>query len=318
MPQPTRGDVHVVRSLTNVSVAYMQSAADFVSQTVFPTVPVQFQSDKYFKFDSKDFRRNTARPRAPGTASAGGGFDITTDTYSCEVYAMHKDVDDQTRANADQAVDIDRSATEFVTQQLLIQKELNWMTDFFATSIWGTDVTGTTDFTQWGDGSSDPEVDIDTGRAAIKKATGLTPNTLIVGYEVHQALKRHPLVQERYKYTSPSSITADLLARYLEVDRYMVAGASYTSSEEGAATDTDAFIAGKNALLCYVAPSPGLMTPSAGYTFAWSAFGGSNAGARIKRFRMEDLASDRVEGEFAYDHKVVLTECGYFFSSATA
>lgn len=317
MPQPTRGDVHVVRSLTNVSVAYIQSAADFVSMTAFPAVPVQFQSDKYFKFDSKDFRRNNAKPRAPGTASAGGGFDIDTATYTCEVYAMHKDVADQIRANADQAIDIDRSATEFVTQQLLIQKETNWMTDFFGTGIWGTDVTGATDFTQWSDGSSDPEVDIDTGRAAIKKATGLTPNTLIVGYEVHQALKRHPLVQERYKYTSPSSITADLLARYLEVDRYIVAGASYTSSQEGAA-DTNAFIAGKHALLCYVAPSPGLMTPSAGYTFTWSNFSGGNGGARIKRFRMEELESDRVEGEFAYDHKVVLTECGYFLASASA
>lgn len=317
MPQPTRGDVHVVRSLTNLSVAYIQSADDFISMKAFPSVPVQFQSDKYFKFDSKDFRRDNAKPRAPGTESAGGGFDITTDTYSCEVYAMHKDVADQIRMNSDPGVDVDRSASEFVTQQLLIQKERNWMTNYFATSIWGTDVTGSTDFTQWDDGSSDPEADLDTGRSTIKKKTGLTANTLIVGYNVHQALKRHPLITERYKYTSPQSITAELLARYFEVDRYLVAGASYTTSQEGA-TDADAFIAGNHALLCYVAPNPGLMTPSAGYTFAWSAFSGSNGGVRIKRFREERLASDRIEGEFAYDHQVVLAECGYFLSTATS
>lgn len=316
MPQPTRGDVHVVSALTNISVAYMQDATDFVAMTAFPSVPVQFQSDSYFVFDSNDFRRDNAKPRAPGTESAGGGFDIDTQTYTAKIYALHKDVADQIRANSDPAVDMDRSASEFVMQQLLIQKEVQWMSDFFTTSVWGTDAVGGTNFTLWDDSSSDPETDIDAGKATIKRNTGLNANTLIVSYEVHQALKRHPLITERFKHTSSDSITAAILARFFEVDRYIIAAASHVVSAEGAATDTSAFIAGKHALLCYVAPTPGLMTPSAGYTFQWSAFTGSVNGARTKRFRMEHLESDRVEGEFAYDHKVVLADAGYFFSGA--
>lgn len=318
MPQPTRGDVHVVRALTNISIAYLQSAQNFVSMSVFPAVPVQFQSDKYFVFDSVDFRRNNAKPRAPGTESAGGGFDITTAQYSCEVYSIHKDVADQIRQNADPAVDLDRAASEWTMQQMLIQKEVNWMTDFFGTGLWGTTVTGSTNFTQWDDSASDPETDIDTGRAAILKATGYVPNTLVVSYEVHQALKRHPLVTARYQYTTADSISTAMLARFFEVERYIVAQASYVSSEEGAASTVNAFIAGKHALLAYVAPAPGLMVPSAGYTFTWSAFSGGNNGVRTKRFRMEQLESDRVEGEFAYDHKLVTTDMGYFFASAIA
>lgn len=318
MPQPTRGDVHVVRSLTNVSVAYLQSAAGFISMTAFPTVPVAFQSDKYFVFDSADFRRDNAKPRAPGTESAGGGFDITTAQYSCEVYALHKDVADQIRQNADPAIDMDRSASEFVAQQLMIQKEVKWMSEYFTISKWETDVVGGTDFTAWDDGASDPEDDVDTGKAQIKQDTGLDANTLIVSYEVHQALKKHPLITERFKYTSSDSITATLLARFFEVDRYMVASASYTTSAEGASSETNSFIAGKHALLCYVAPSPGLMTPSAGYTFAWSKFSGASGGMRTKRFRMEHLESDRIEGEFAYDQKLVLAKAGYFFSGAVS
>lgn len=317
MPQPTRGDVHVQRALTNVTVAYLQQASDFVATTVFPAVPVSFQSDKYFKFDSSDFRRNNARPRAPGTESAGSGFDITTDSYSCEIYALHKDIADQIRANADPGLDLDRAATEFVAQQLLIQKEVQWMTDYFGTGIWGTDVTGGTSFTQWDDSSSDPETDVDAGKASIRKKIGINPNTLVVSYEVHQALKRHPLITDRFKHTSADSITATLLARFFEVDRYIVSGSSYVSSEEGA-TDVNAFIAGKHALLAYVAPNPGVMVPSAGYTFTWSAFSGAAGGARTKRFRLEALESDRIESEFAYDHKVVLANAGYFFSGAVA
>ena len=313
MTQPTRGDVHVDRALTNISVAYLQAATDFISMTVFPSVPVAHQSDKYFLYDSVDFRRDQAKPRAPGTESAGSGFDISTPSYSCEIYALHKDIADQIRRNADPAVDMDRASSEFLMQQLLIQKEVQWVSDYFATGIWGTDVVGGTDFTQWDDASSDPEADIDDGKASIKLTTGLNANTLVVNYETHQALKRHPVITDRFKHTSADSITTAMLARYFEVERYMVASASYTTSAEGAAVEANAFIAGKNSLLCYVAPSPGLMVPSAGYTFAWSAFSGATGGARTSKFRMDVLASDRVEGEFSYDHKVVLPQAGYFF-----
>jgi hypothetical protein len=39
---------------------------------------------------------------------------------------------------------------------------------------------------------------------------------------------------------------------------------------------------------------------------------------RIKRFRMEHLASDRIEGEMAYDFKVVATELGYMMNAAVS
>lgn len=316
MTQPTRGDVHVNRALTNVSVAYMQSADNFISMNAFPAVPVQHQSDSYFVFDSPDMRRDNAKPRAPATESAGSGFDLSTDTYTTEIYALHQDVADQIRANADPGVDLDRAASESVMQQLLIQKEINWMSSYFDTGVWNNEETGGTDFTQWSDGASDPELSVDTGKNAILKSIGLMPNTLIVSYDVHQALKRHPLITNRYQYTSSESITPQLIARFFEVDRYLIAKASYVSSQEGAASVTNAFIAGKHALLCYVAPNPGLLVPSAGYTFSWSAFTGANQGVRMKRFYLDQLEAYRIEGEFAYDHKKVLDAAGYFFYSA--
>lgn len=315
MPQPTLSSVHISRALTNISVAYLQKATDFVAQTAFPMVPVQFKTDQYYTFDSVDFRRNNAKPRAPGTESAGGGYDLSNDTYTANVYAIHTDLADQILKNADQALNLQRAGAEFVMQQLLIQKEVQWMTDFFNTGIWNTDIVGSTSFTQWDDASSDPEADIDTGKATIKQDTGLKANTLIVSYKVHQALKRHPIVADRFKHTSSDSITEQLLARFFEVDRYLVAGASYTTSEEGA-TEANSFIAGNNALLCYVAPAPSLLTASAGYTFVWTGLSGGNGGIATKSFRMEHLEAERIEGQFAYDHKVVSSKAGYFLSAA--
>lgn len=319
MPQPSRSDVHVDQALTNISVAFMQQNMNFISDKVFPPVPVDKQSDKYFIYDRANFRRDEVKPRAPGTESAGGGFELSTDSYGCEVYAYHKDIPDQIRSNADAAINIENDASRFVTELMMISREVQWATDFFGTGKWTTDKTGDTDFTQWDDAASDPETDIDAGKAQILKATGYEPNTLVVGYQVHQALKKHPLITERFKYTSSESITEAMLAQFFEIDRYMVSKASYVTSAEGAATDTDAFIAGKKALLCYVAPSPGILIPSAGYTFVWSGLtGASTVGTAISNFRMPNLKSDRIEGEFAYDNKIVSADLGYFFDAAVS
>ena len=314
MPQPTVNDLHVVAALTNVSVAYIQDQSNFISMNIAPMVPVQFKSDKYHVFNSPDFRRNTAKPRAAGKESAGTGFNVSQETYTCEVYALHEDVSEQARANTDPGIDLDRAASILVTQQMMIQKETQWATDFWTTGIWGTDVVGGTDFVVWSDGASDPEKDIADGRVAMVKRTGMMPNTLVVSMGTHEALKRHPLIKDNFKYTSSASITTAMLAAYFEVDRYMVARASYTTSAELAATETNAFILGNNALLAYVASTPGIMVPSAMYTFVWSGFLGSASGFRIATIPAPLLRSDRVEGEWAYDHKVVSAPCGYFFS----
>lgn len=317
MPLPTRGDVHIDQALTNISVAYIQAASNFIAARVFPSVPVDKQSDKYFTYNKGDFRRNEVKPRAPGTESAGGGFRMSNDNYAAEVYAFHKDVPDQIRANAGAAVNVDNDASRFVTNLFLLQREIKWTSDFFALNVWDTDVVGTTDFTKWDDSASDPEADLDTGKALILKNTGFMPNTLVVGFAVHQALKKHPLVTERFKYTSADSITEEMLARFFEIDNYMVSKASYTTSAEGASSDTHAFIAGNNALLCYVTDSPGLLVPTAGYTFVWSGLtGASEVGVAISNFRIDTKKSDRVEGEFSYDNKVVASDQGYFFSAA--
>src|SRR5690554_4523754 len=99
MPNPTPSDVHVNRPLTTMSLAFMQSADGFVADRVFPNIPVMKQSDTYFTYDRGYFNRVEMKKRAPSTESAGGGYAIGTDSYNAQVYAFHKDIDDQLRAN---------------------------------------------------------------------------------------------------------------------------------------------------------------------------------------------------------------------------
>jgi len=319
MPQPTSTQVHVDAILTNISVAFIQDQGNFIANQVFPTVPVEKQSDKYFKYAKGDWFRDEAALRAPATESAGSGYGLTTDTYSTLVYAFHKDIDDQVRANSDSPLNPDRDATQFVTQRMLLRQEIDWSAKYFTTGIWATDKVGSSDFTQWSNyTSSDPIEDIEAGKSTMLTSTGFMPNTLVLGYDVFRQLRHHPDVVDRIKYTSSEVPAEGILSRLFGVDRVLVTRAIKNSGAEGA-SDSFAQVHGKNAALYYVAPSPGLLTPSAGYQFAWRGVSdgmGQNVG--ITRFRMPELRADRIEAQMAWDNKVVASDLGYFFSNAVA
>lgn len=325
MPQPTISDVHVDAILTNISVAYMQKAENMIADKVFPVVPVDKKSDKYFTYDKNDWFRDEAQRRAPGTESAGGGYNLSTDTYSADVWAFHKDVDDQTLANADTPLNPLREAAEFVTSRLLLRREVQFISDFMTTGVWANEVTGvasgatTNQFIQWNNyTNSDPIEDIEKAKEQILSTTGYEGNTLVLGYQVFRQLKNHPDIVDRYKYTTSSVITEDMMARLFGVDRLLVAKSVRATNAEGLA-GSYAFNFGKAANLLHVAPNPGLMTPSAGYIFAWTGVsGGLGSTIGTSQFRMESLKAARIEAEVAFDNKVVAQDLGYFFGSAVA
>jgi hypothetical protein len=61
------------------------------------------------------------------------------------------------------------------------------------------------------------------------------------------------------------------------------------------------------------------MTPAGGYTFTWNGYlAGNSYGIRMKNFRMEPIAADRIEGEMTYDMRVVAKDMGIFLSNAVA
>ena len=319
MPNPTPSDLHVSRPLTNVSVAYMQEASAFIASNAFPSVPVAKKADQYYVWDRGDWNRVQARERAPGTESAGGGWRVSTDAYLAIKYAFHQDISDDDYANADSEFGLDSAASEYCSHQLLLKKEDLWISKFFVTGVWGTEVSlsGTAQWSDYGSASV-PFSDFQTAIVAMKKKTGYKPNTLVLSLEVWSKLKNHPTFLERIKYTQTGFVSPELLARAAEVDRVLIAEGIKNTAIEGA-TESNSFFAGKHALLLYVPSRPGLRTPSAGYTFAWTGLLGAEAGSsRVKRFRMEEIESNRVEGEMAFDQKMVGADLGYMILNAVA
>ncbi|MCU0296700.1 MAG: major capsid protein, partial [Candidatus Nanopelagicales bacterium] len=170
---------------------------------------------------------------------------------------------------------------------------------------------------RWDEATSDPISDIADESVNIESKTGYLPNTLVLSPRVYNALRNNPAILDRIKYTQKGQITREMLASLFDLERVLVArGVQNTGPEEG--TDAiDYIINTKGALLVYSAPSPSLQMPSGGYTFTWTGLLGAGAhGGRIKKFRMEELSSDRIEIDMAYDQKLVAADVGSFFGDA--
>ncbi len=328
MPLPTKSDVHVNRPLTNISIAMIQDEANFVADKVFPVVPVQKQSDIYYTYDNAYWNSDEMKERAPATESAGNGYSVDgTPTYYARVYAFHKDIDDQIRANADSNFNLDSEATKYCTLKALIKRERLFAAAYMAGGLWTRDYDGvassptTNQVLQWNDASSTPIEDVWDAKEAVLQRTGFEPNVLCLGYPVYKTLINHPDFVDRVKYGQTSGvamINESDLAQLFKVQKVVIMRGIYNSAVEGA-TKSNTFIVAKKALLVYAPPSPGLMTPAGGYIFSWSGYlGAGPAGNRISRFRMDNLKADRVEIEMAMDVKLISADLGAFWDSVIA
>jgi hypothetical protein len=337
VPNLTPSDLHVQVPLTQIMIAYAQQSKDFIADKVFPVVPVEHEADFYYKFGRRSYLQTAAAVRAPGTETVGVDWTVAKTPFSTQTWGLHHDIDDRLRANADKNFQLDTAGTELITQQILIRRDLQWVSSYFASGVWGETMTGVvstgatgTNFTQFDVAGSTPIEMFRAARLRFKRRTGFMPNGVVFSSNAYNALLDHPEIIERIKYSQAAFVTEQLIARVLEIDNVLVASAvQATNNDEEIVADTaptTQWITGPNSsadsngmLMYYSAPKPSVMTPSAGYTFAWNGYLGASAwGGRIKKYRLENIAADRIEIEAAFSCTITAPELGTFFSNCVA
>lgn len=315
---------HIDRALTNISVAYTQGADAFIADKVFPIVPVQKRSDVYFVYSKADFFRNEVQERGQGAESAGGQWHLTeADPYHCRKYAFHYDITQEEKSNYDQPINVDRDTTEWLTQKMLLKREVDFAGKFFTTGVWGTDITGNgTTVKYWDDPQSDPIAAVTNAMLTMAQNTGKKPNFAIISPDVFYALKNHDMIMDRIKYTQKGIITAELIASLFELDNIYIPWGIYNDGPQTPGydqTDIDMnFVYAGQMLLGYRTRRPSLKEPSAGYIFSWVGLeGASSYGSRMVRIPMDmlGLGTERLEMEMAYDQKLICKDMGVFFTN---
>jgi hypothetical protein len=320
---PNYSRVRPNKALTNFSQKYLQDQNEFVSLRAMPNLPVGKKSDLYYMYNIGDFNRAQAKERAPGTESAGGSYRLSTEPYFCRRYDFHKDITDEDRVEAESPIMVEQDASQFVAQSCLVTREKKFAESFMDGARWGTDKTDAT----WGDPSSEPVVEVRDAKRAIKSRTGMRANKAIIGEPLYDLLLDHPAILSLMDGGATTDrlaiVNRQRLAAIFELDEIFVMGAVYNDAQEN--TDPDVrdmkFIVENDMLLYHAPNSVGVNTPTAGAQFSWTGLLGGGHGLpnnsmRTKKFRMEHIESDRIEGSMAFDYKVTGKDLGYYFTNA--
>jgi len=306
MPEPK--NVHVDKILTNISIKYSNEA--YVGLQIVPVVPVKKKSDIYFIYDSKADRFRIPKTlRASKTDSRTVDWKVTEDGYVCKEYALNSLIDDDERDNADKPLNLEVDTVEFLTDIVQLSLEMRIKTMLEAALSANAPTSGAwSDYTEAT--GTDPIADIEEGKEAVHAVIFRDPNTLLLGKPVYDKLKHHPKILERIKYSQKGVITADLMAELFGVDRVIIGKAGYNTAKEGKA-ESLSYLWGKNAILAYVEPKPGLKKFSLGYTFQSQKF-------QTRRARIETKHSDWFEVGDKETEKIICAACGYRISPAIA
>jgi len=321
MAHLTSSNVHEDKILANLLVGWRFD--DFVWPEVSGKVLTGGrESDSYYTVDKKYSLSKDAGVIAPGDPAPIQGFGVSTDSFTMNEYAISTFLADRTIKNADAPLkqQLRNMAAVSVMDDIHRKIEFDVAAATFDTSIWDTDITGSTttdDAThriQWNDyNSSTPVDDFIDGKSVIRKATAKTPNRAIINDDVWDALQRNPEILVCLGAQERGFVTIDMLAQFLGLDKVVVGSTSYNSANEGQ-TATITSIWGKNALLYYYTPAPQMLSTSSVLTFEAQPI-------QVRRWREDDSTHRKVEfveASVIQGYKIVDSGLGYFWDGIVA
>ncbi len=318
----TPGSVHIDQLMTDFAINY--GNLPFIGRQVFPTAPVQKESDKYAIFNS-DRRQQRVKTglRAPKSRAEVVDWKHTTASYACQEYAFAAGVDDRERDNADAPIAPDQRATAAAVTAIELAMEARIATLVTtAGSYAAAHKTTLVGAAQWSTAASAVLSVKLAADEAIQADAGVLPNSAIIPFKVFNKLRLNTEVKAAFAVGGVASktglVTREQLAAYFDIDveRLFIPGGVKNTAALGAAA-TLADIWGDFAWFGFV--DPGATSPLDGITFG-KIFAKAQEGlARLTReFRDDPARTDYKEVSEITDEKITAIECGYLVSDTLA
>jgi hypothetical protein len=265
----TGRDVHIDRPLSNIAVEAF-SGGNFVAPLLFPVVGVQKQSDGYYILDKAAWLRTPQTTlRAPKTAPRRIEFTVSTDTYFAHNFALAGENAFEVIANADDPIQLRARTVRLVVETLMRDMEVRVANKVTSISNVGSGVA-LSGAAKWSNYlGSDPVADVTTGHAFIRQTTGMRANTMLLDFDTHQVLRRHPVLLDMYKYTQGGLLNDAELKEVFRVERIIISDGIRNTNIEGG-TASIANIWGNTCLLAVVQPGMSLQTATFGLGMRWT------------------------------------------------
>ncbi|MBZ0200882.1 MAG: major capsid protein [Ignavibacteriaceae bacterium] len=294
--------------LTEIARGY--NNATFIGTSLFPVVEVQKEGGKIPQFSKEAFKiYNTERAiRANSNRISPEGrttIDFVLTEHDLEYPMDYREI-------SEDPTPLKLHAAHVVADgiALRLEKSIADLAQTLGTYPSGNKVTlaAGDKFTNT---SSDPFAIFDTAVEAIRGKIAKRPNVCVLGAQAFKALKNHPSIVDRIKYTQHAVITPELLRQLLNFEQLYV-GDAVSAADDGTFSD----LWSDNAVLAYV-PVGSSDIPRSYYEPAF-AYTLRKKGSPIVDTYGEKGKVDIVRNTDIFTAKVVGSEAGYLINDTNA
>ena len=307
--------------LSNLALNFFQTANNYFARSIFPICPVQQSAGSYYVFELEDLLRDGWAKKPAYGKVMPTAIGEHTETYAVEVFQMIMGIDEiretdvKRREGPAFARDTRMKQTKVISEQANIHLDKAFANSFFRADAWkdvrtGVDSTNPEDnqFIKFSNDNSDP-VDYIAGlKQEMLEKTGREPNRLAMGPDVFRALRKHPAILERVKFSgstaNPAQVNMNVLAQLFELEKISVMKSIHNAAKQGKEADIGLIADPKAMLLAYAPTNPSVEEPSAGYILTWDMLANGQTMPIFNYPGEGGTHSEYIEGLMAYSmHK---------------
>lgn len=321
MPRPTSATTIQRPDLGAIAYEYALAASQrgFIGLSLLPVFEVPEQSADYPVIPIEAILKLQDVKRAPRGNYNRGDYQFETGTYSCSEKGWEEPVDDSEAALYRCFFDAEEVATLRATDTLLRAQEGRIAAKLFNTG----NITGTAAVTtEWSTAATcTPYADVMTAKKAMRAATGLLPNTMVITWSVFQNLLSAKEIRDKLQYTTPLELMSEdaqrrILSAYFGLE-VLVGNAIKDSAKKGQSFSLAEIWDDEYCLLAAVSTGgKDLREPCLGRTFLWTADAPGNL--VTEQYRDETVRSEIYRVRQNTDEAFVFTGAGYLLSNISA
>ena len=212
--------------LTNVARGYTN--ANFIGTNLFPVVSVKKEGGKIPQFNAEAFRvYNTERAiRAKSNRVSPEGrstIDYVLTEHDLEYPMDYREIEED-------VANLELHAATVVAEgiQLRLEKLIADLSQD-ANNYNSSSVAVLSASDKFTNETSNPFSVIEAAREAVRSKIARYPNTIVLGASTYAALKNHPMILDRIKYTEHSVMSEELLRQLLDFPNLYVGKAVFVN-----------------------------------------------------------------------------------------
>ena len=312
LEQYTVASVHINRGISNQVVGFMASDEAFGESSLIPTIRSDKRSNSIWLYGKNTADVDNMTERADLAESSGSSLSVSTTTFTTKIWAHHIDLGDQTDANYDEPLDLERDIANHLGRKVVLKISDEFASTCLATSVWSgaSDVTPTA---KWNTAATDIIKQVSDQKEAFFLKNGVDSNIGFLTRDVYAATKFNTGIIARASVTvvpgSAARVNERILAELFELSNLVIVEALRNTNTAGTA-HTLAFFSSKKFLLSYIGGDQ-LGGQQSMARYEWSGYAGSPVSVTAERINLK--AGVRFEVQYAFIFKILNADLGILF-----